>query len=155
MTVTCQCHSSATMRKETKIVSWRFDMILKTASFSWAKWARQHECTECSRTESSWLTIWKPTWNLGTLPDMESLGKCSLHSIWQEEIHDGIVRLKVNSQLITNATDFGGECIEFWNKKGHWFEYLDAHIDWVNLVAFSPADDSQSVSASHDGMMKV
>ena len=34
-------------------------------------------------------------------------------------------------------------------------EYLDAHIDRVNLVAFYPADDSLSASASSDGMIKV
>lgn len=34
-------------------------------------------------------------------------------------------------------------------------EYLDAHIERVNSMAFSPADDSLSVSASGDGRIKV
>ena len=53
-------------------------------------------------------------------------GKCPRDSMRQEEIRNGTVRLHVNGQLVTNATNFGSDCLVLRNEKGHRFQSNDS-----------------------------
>lgn len=52
--------------------------------------------------------------------------RCPKGAMRQEEIRNGQVRLEVNDQLVTNVTDFGGECLVLRSDAGHRFQPNDA-----------------------------